>query len=47
MTNVKKCHNIIGRFMTNLRKRHKSMGLISNKLIRDKNIVSVTDSACL
>jgi hypothetical protein len=34
-------------FVMNLRKHHKSMGLVSNMLIRDENIVSVTDSACL
>jgi hypothetical protein len=45
--NVKKHHNIIDRFVMNMRKHHKSMSLISNMLIRDKNIVSVTDSACL
>jgi hypothetical protein len=43
----KKLHNIMGLFVTNLRKRHKSMGLVSSMLIYDENIVSVTDSACL
>jgi hypothetical protein len=47
MTNLKKCHNIIGRFVMNLRKCHKSMGIISNMLIHDENNVSITDSACL
>jgi hypothetical protein len=30
VTNVKECHNIMGRFVMNLRKHHKSIGLISN-----------------
>jgi hypothetical protein len=30
--NVKKCHNIMGQFVTNLIKRHKCMGLISNNV---------------
>jgi hypothetical protein len=28
--NVKDHHNILGRFVMNMRKRHKSMGLISS-----------------
>jgi hypothetical protein len=44
---MKKRHNIMGRFVTKLRKYHKSMDLISNMLIHDKNSVSITDSACL
>jgi hypothetical protein len=43
VTNVKKSHNIMCPFVTNLRKCHKSMGLVSNLLIHDENIVSVTD----
>jgi hypothetical protein len=42
-----KCHNIMGQFVTNMRKCHKSMDLVSNMLICDKNIVSVIDSVCL
>jgi hypothetical protein len=37
----------MARFVTNLRKCHKSMGLVSNMLICDENIVSIIDSACL
>jgi hypothetical protein len=36
---MEKCHNIIGRFVTNLKKCHKNMSLLSNILIRDENIV--------
>jgi hypothetical protein len=44
---VKKHHNVMGQFVMNLRKCHKSMCLISNMLIHDENIVSVIDSAFL
>jgi hypothetical protein len=37
----------MGWFVMNLRKCHKSMGLISNKLICDENIVSVTNNISL
>jgi hypothetical protein len=30
VTNVKEHHNIMGQFVMNLRKRHKSMSLMSN-----------------
>jgi hypothetical protein len=33
----------MGSFVTNMRKRHKSMGLISNMLICDENIMVITD----
>jgi hypothetical protein len=45
--NVKKHHNIMERFVMNLRKCHKSMGLVSNMLILNENIMSITDSVCL
>jgi hypothetical protein len=41
--NVKKRHNIMGPFVMNLGNRHKIIGLVSNLLIRDKNIISITD----
>jgi hypothetical protein len=34
----------MGQFVTNLIKHHKSVCLVSNMLIHDKNIVSITDS---
>jgi hypothetical protein len=41
--NVKKMSQYNGPFVTNLRKHHKSMGLVSNLLIYDENILSVID----